>query len=170
MNNSLQHNGYVSVNVRRFKDYHKTTDEKLYSEWTNIVNMKKNLLTNPGRDAFHRLTYLNDDSVTPSRGFGWLALTESTFTPLVTDTTLAGEITVNGLNRTDAINKLHTNSTNSSTIDNTFTAVAAFSTGVKAAGLFNAASGGVLSHEGTFTNTVLAIFDQIKVTFTLNLG
>lgn len=170
VNNGLQRNGYVTVQVRRFKDYHKTTDDKLYSDWLGIVKMKKNLLTNAGRDEFHNLCYLNDDTDSPGRGFGWIALTETNITPAVADTTLSGEITaITGLQRTDALTKTHTSATNSSTTEHTFTAGAVFTT-VRGTALFNLGTAGIMSHEATFTSTALALNDQLKVTYTLNLG
>lgn len=167
-----QKNGYVSVAVKRFKDYDKKSDEKIYSEWYSIVNMKKNLLTNAGKDEFHKLCYINDDSVAPNRGSGCIGLSMAIITPAVTDTSLNTEITTGGLNRTDALTKTHTLGTNSSLIEHTFTATIAFTTnsGVRAVGLFNALSGGIMSHEATFTPISLAIFDQIKVSYTLNLS
>ena len=163
-NKSLQRHGYVTVQVRRF------IDADLNSDWTNIAKMKKNLLTNAGRDEFHNLCYLNDDTDTPKRGMGWIGLTETNITPAVADTTLSGEITATtGLQRTDALTKTHTSATNSSTIEHTFTAGAVFTT-VRGTALFNAGTAGIMSHEATFTSTALALNDQLKVTYTLNLG
>ena len=167
--NNIQRNGYVSAQVRRFNDYHKKTDEKLYSDWVYIVNAKKNLLTNVGRDAFHTLCYINDDSVVPSRGFGCIALTQTSITPAVSDTILSGEIVVSGLSRADALTKTHSSASSVSTVEHTFTAGAAFAT-VRGTGLFNSMSGGVLSHIATFTSVALATFDQLRITFTLNLA
>lgn len=165
----MQRNGYVSVQVSRFKDYHKKTDEKLYSDWLYVAKAKKNLLTNVGRDAFHTLNYINDDSVVPSRGFGCIGLTQSAITPAVSDTILSGEILVSGLNRTDALTKTHSAASSVSTVEHTFTAGAAFAT-VRGTGLFNSLTGGILSHIATFTSVALATFDQLKITYTLNLA
>lgn len=162
------------VGYRKFVDYHPRTDEKLYDELKILSrnpiygDWVPNLLTNVGRDKLHKLGYI--DATALERGFGCIGLTESTITPAATDTILAGEITTNGLARADASTKTHTSLTNTSTIEHTFTANAAFSTGVKAGALFNATSGGTMGHIFTFTNQPLVQFDQLRVSGVVTLG
>ena len=168
------YSGFVAVQVRKFEDYHPRTDEMLYNQWKFLTLnprfgiFKPNLLTNGGRDGLHARGYIDTSAL--KRGFGYIALTESTITPAATDTTLSGEITTGGLARADAQTKTHTSGTNTSTIEHTFTATSAFSTGVKATGLFDAVSSGVLSHITTFTNQTLSINDQIRITYLITLG
>ena len=130
---------------------------------------KHNLLANTGRDAFHALCYTNTG--TGTRGFGYIASTQSSFSPAVTDTTLIGEIATNGLTRADATTKSHTASTNSTTIEHTFTATGSF-TDVLASATFVAGSGGTMGHEANFTtgSGTLIANDTLKITWTLNLG
>lgn len=115
----------------------------------------------------HAQVYTNTAAGTRASGF--IALSEDITAPAAADTAVTGEITTGGLARADAVTKTHTAGTNSSTIERTFTATAAFSA-VQKSGLFNAATGVTLSHEATFATTALAVNDQIKVTWTLNLG
>lgn len=152
--------GYLTVQLRR-------SSVNLNADWETICFYKHNLLTNAGRDAFHALDYTNTAAGT--RGFGFIALTETAVTPAAGDTTLSGEITTNGLARADAGTKSHTGGTNSTTIEHTFTASGAF-TAVQASALFVASSAGTMAHIATFTSTALATNDQLKVTWTLNLG
>lgn len=154
--------GYCTIQVR-----HWNPKTKKYGPWKVIAKFKKNLLTNAGRDAFHELCYTNTAAGT--RGFGFIALSEDVGAPAAGDTALTGEITTGGLARADAGTKTHTTGTNSTTTEHTFTAAAAFSAVQKSA-LFRASAGGTMSHEATFTSTALAVNDQIKVTWTLNLG
>lgn len=147
----------ILVEMRPFGSY----VEEVVQDW------KHNLLTNGGRDFFHNQCYTNTAAGT--RGSGFVVLSESAVAPAVTDTVVAGEITINGLARADATTKTHTVGTNSTTIEHTFTATAAF-TAVQKSGLLNASSAGTLSHENTFTSTALATNDQLKVTWTLTLG
>ena len=128
---------------------------------------KHNLLTNSGRDAFHALAYTNTSAGT--RGYGYIGLTANTALPAATDTALTGEITTGGLARADATTKTHTSSTNSTTIQHTFTASATHTAVVKAA-LFSAASGGTMAHINTFTSVTLQSSDTLQVTWTLTLG
>lgn len=166
--------GFVAVKVRKFEDFHPKTDEKLYSDWKYLTHsdrfgvFKDNLLTNVGRDGLHARGYIDTSAL--KRGFGYIALTESTLTPAVTDTTLGGEIATGGLSRTEAGTMTHTTGTNTSTLEHTFTASIAFTTGVRATALFDAASSGVMSNITTFTPQTLAQFDQLKLTYIITLG
>lgn len=58
-----------------------------------LVDENHNLLTNNGRDLFHAQCYTNTSAGTI--GSNYIALTESSFTPLVGDTSLVGEIIKN---------------------------------------------------------------------------
>lgn len=157
VNNGDQEAIKILVEMRPFGSY----VEEVVQDW------KHNLLTNGGRDFFHNQCYTNTAAGT--RGSGFVALSESAVAPAAADTVVAGEITLNGLARADATTKTHTVGTNSTTIEHTFTATAAF-TAVQKSGLLNASSAGTLSHENTFTSTALATNDQLKVTWTLTLG
>jgi hypothetical protein len=132
-----------------------------------LSHLNKNLLTLDGRDLFHAQCYTNTSNGT--RGAGYIALTTDTGNPASSDTTLAGELASNGFTRADATTKTHTNDTNSSTIEHTFTATGTVNSIVKS-GTFNNASGTTLCHEATFTSASLITNDTLKVTWTFNLG
>lgn len=134
-----------------------------------LAKFKHNLLTNAGRDAFHALVYTNTAAGT--RGFGYVGVTETAVTPAVGDTTLAGEIVVNGLQRADATTKTHSAGTNSTTVEHTYTAGGAF-TDVKASATFVGSGAVTMGHIATFStgSGTLASNDTLKVTWTLNLG
>jgi hypothetical protein len=132
-----------------------------------ICKDKHNLLTNSGRDWMHAQVYT--DTSAGTRGAGYIGLSSNTGTPAATDTTLAGEITANGLQRIDAGTKTHTGGTNSTTIQHTFTASAVHTAVVKAS-LFNAASNGYMAHINTFTAVTLQASDTLQVTWTVTLG
>ena len=151
--------GYLSATVTKA-----ATGEKKV-----LAKMKHNLLCNAGRDAFHALCYTNTSAGT--RGFGFIASTESTITPAVGDTTLTGEISTNGLARADATTKTHTAASNSTLIEHTFTASGAF-TDVKASATFVASSSGTMGHIANFStgSGTLATNDTLKISWTLNLG
>lgn len=134
-----------------------------------IVKNVPNLLTNSGRDWMHAQVYTNTAAGT--RGSGFLAVTEDTAAAAAGDTTLAAEITTNGLARADAVTKSHTVSTNSTTIEHTHTATGSFTDVVKSA-LFNASSSGQMTHEAKYTtgSGTMISGDTLKTTWTLNLG
>ena len=150
-------NGYISATVTE------QGKERQLSTW------KHNLLTNGGRDAFHALVYTNTGAGT--RGFGYIASTQSSFSPAAGDTTLVGEITTNGLTRADATTKTHTGGTNSTTLEHTFTASGSF-TDVLASATFVAGTAGTMGHEANFSSGsgTLITNDTLKITWTLNLG
>jgi hypothetical protein len=149
--------GYCSAVVT----YHATGKKRI------LAKMKHNLLTTAGKDWVHAQLYTNTSAGT--RGAGFVASTESSFTPAIGDTTLTGEITTNGLARADATTKSHTGGTNSTTIEHTFTASGSF-TSVLASALFTASSAGTMPHEANFStgSGTLATNDTLKITWTLN--
>lgn len=130
-----------------------------------------NLLTNAGRDFLHNQVYINTSAGT--RGAGFIGLTTDTAAANAADTSLASEITTNGLQRADATTKTHTVGTNVSTIQNTFTASATF-TAVHKAALFNAAGppvSGTMVHETVLPSDVtLASGDSVQITWTITAG
>lgn len=130
-----------------------------------------NLLTNGGRDFLHNQTYINTSAGT--RGAGFIGLTTDTAAANAADTSLASEITTNGLARADASTKIHTTGTNVSTIQNTFTASGAF-TAIHKAALFNAAGppvNGTMVHEAVLPSDVtLASGDSVQITWNITAG
>lgn len=132
-----------------------------------ICKDKENILTNAGRDWIHAQIYTNTAAGT--RGAGFIALSADVGAPSASDTTLAGEIVSGGFQRADASTKTHTNGTNTTTIQNTFTATALQTAIVKSA-LFNASSVGIMAHENTFTSVTCQINDSLQVTWTITAG
>ena len=149
--------GYVTAIVNK-KD-----KESFY-----VSHFQKNLLTNSGRDLFHQQCYTNTSNGT--RGAGYVALTTDTAAASASDTSLAQELASNGFSRADATTKSHTNGTNSSTVEHTFTASGTVNL-IHKSGTFNNASSTTLCHEAVFgTDASLISGDTLKVTWTLNLG
>ena len=133
-----------------------------------VSHLKKNLLTLDGRDLFHAQCYTNTANGT--RGAGFVALTTNTSAPADTDVALTGELAASGFTRADATTKTHTNDTNSTTIEHTFTASGTVNL-IHKSGLFNNSSSTTLCHEAAFgTDASLISGDTLKVTWTLNLG
>lgn len=130
-----------------------------------------NLFTNSGRDFGHNQVYINVSAGT--RGAGFIGLTTDTAAANAADTSLASEITSNGLQRADASTKTHTNGTNTSTIQNTFTASGAF-TAIHKSALFNAAGppvSGTMVHEAVLPSDVtLASGDSLAITWQITYG
>lgn len=150
--------GYVSAIVTK----------KATGESRQIAHLNKNLLTLDGRDLFHAQCYINTSAGT--RGAGYIAVSAGTVDETSASTALQTEIATGGLARADAVPKTHTNDSNSSTIENTFTASATH-TAVHKSAMFNASSGVTMTHVANFTaDATLVSGDTLKVTWTLNLG
>jgi hypothetical protein len=133
-----------------------------------LAQNQHNLFTNAGKNWLAAQLYTNTSAGT--RGAGYIASTESSFSPAVGNTELPSEITTNGLARADATTKSHTPDTNVSTVEHTFTASGAF-TSVLASALFNTSTVGQptmphIANFGTGSGT-LATNDTLKITWTL---
>lgn len=136
-----------------------------------ICKSKPNLVTNVGRDRIHNLAYTLS-GLTSETGdtFHYIGLSANTTAPAASDTSLAGEITTNGLARVEASSHTHATGTNTTTIQNTFTATGTH-TGVQKAGLWNGTGGSaVLGHANTFTSVNLANNDTLTIVWTITLG
>jgi hypothetical protein len=97
----------------------------------------------------------------------YIALSNSGATPAATDTSLASEITANGLSR--ALGTVsHTANATSYTVSYTFTATGSQS--AQNAGLFNASTAGygTLCFENTFAQVSMASGDTLAVSWTIN--
>ena len=173
--------GYVGASVRHFKGYEDPETKAFYSipydptithltpvydDWKEFAKPKHNLLTNAGKDYLHAQYWTNVSA--GGVGVNFIGLSESTLTPAVTDTTLGGEITTNGLGRAVSTTLSHSSGANTTTLSKTFTASGSF-TDVKASALFNASSSGTMGHIANFStgSGTLASGDQLAVTWTM---
>jgi hypothetical protein len=157
--------GFLSAAVRH-KIGEDAQGNPIYDDWKPLAKNVRNLLTNAGKDYLHAQYWTN--LVAGGVGVNFIALSESTLTPAVTDTTLGGEITTNGLARDDATTRSHSAGANTTTLSITFTATGSF-TDVKASALFNAAAAGTMGHIANFStgSGTLASGDQLAVTWTM---
>lgn len=152
--------GWLTVQVKR-----NNTDE-----WVQVGSHAPvhNVFTNAGRDFAHNQVYSNGSAGT--RGAGFVGVSADSGSVAAGDTTLTGEIASGGLARADSDAHTHSNGTNTSLVEKTFTASATH-TAVHKAAIFNASSSGTMVHAAVFSSDVtLASGDQLKVSFTLTLG
>ena len=98
----------------------------------------------------------------------YIAVTTDAAAPVATDTTLAGELTVNGLSRAQGT-YAHTVAATSYTVEHTFSVTGGPQTVAKA-GLFNAAAAGTMVFEALFGSTAtVTTSDTLTVTWTINI-
>ena len=125
-----------------------------------------NLRTNGGTDFFNTQLYAVG---TAGATANYLAITSTSITPAVTDTTLSGELTTNGLARAQG-SIAHTSGTGSSVLSKTWTYSGSTSTIINGVGLFNASSSGTMTNEAAVTGapTVTNSGDTITINYTLS--
>jgi hypothetical protein len=159
----------VRVHVERAYKYDRERGLWLYRQEDEDVEAH-NLVTYAGRDLMHLQCY--GTTGLSANGFNYIALTNDSGAPAVTDTTLASELTNSsapGLGRTQGA-YAHTSNTNTTTIANTFTYTGVSSQGVQKTALFDASTSGVMNHEISFTSRTLFTNDTITLTFTIQVG
>ena len=120
-------------------------------------------------DKIHKMAF-TDDTATEV-GFNWIGLTaDTTQTIDAAQTSLTGEITTNGLTRFKAPTRTHTNGTNTTLIEHTFTLTGTQSDITRAA-LFNAGpTGGTMGPFAAFSNgstSQMVSGETVKVSITI---
>ena len=124
-----------------------------------------NLITNAGLDF---ISAQIGSTSTGANGANYIALSSDSTAPAVTDTTLTGEISGNGLDRAQGTYS-HTAATNTFTVQEVFTATGTVSA-IQKTGLFTASSGGTMMAENTFSSVNLISGDQLTITWTITIG
>lgn len=125
--------------------------------------------TNVGSD--HQARVMAD---TASNGTGtcapanYIALSTDTTAVAASDTTLAGELTANGLGRAQAT-YAHTTGASSYSLTKVFTSTDVTSRTVSKIGIFNASSVGILVFEANVTPQVVNNGDTLTVTETISI-
>lgn len=148
---SVGPHGYVTVSVTR-------DGQEIYRHEDH------NLITNAGKDF---ISAQIGSTSAGTNGANYIGLSSNTVTPAAGDTSLAGEITTGGLQRSQG-DYAHTNGQSTFTVTETFTASESHSN-VQKAGLFTAATDGTMMAENTFTSVSLANGDQLTITWTITL-
>lgn len=149
---SLPVRGYVTVSVvRDNSEFYRYADH--------------NLITDSGKDF---ISAQIGSTSAAANGGNYIALSSDSAAPATSDTTLAGEISGNGLDRSQGTYS-HTAGTNTFTVTSIFNATGSASN-VQKAGLFTAASGGTLVAENTFSSVNLISGDQLTITWTITIG
>jgi DNA uptake protein ComE-like DNA-binding protein len=119
-------------------------------------------------DKIHKMAFI--DTSAAEVGFNFIALTaDTTQTINAAQTTLTGEISTNGLGRAAAGTKTHTNGTNTSLVEHTFT-LSGSQSDITRAALFNAASTGVMGPFAAFSNGATGAMvsgETVKVSITI---
>jgi hypothetical protein len=134
-----------------------------------------NLVTDGGRVAIH--TYIYGTSAQRSAaslsgtGFNNIALSNDAAAPAAVDTTLAGELSGNGLTRAAADSvTLASGAGTTTTLQKIFTYTGGSSQAVQKTALFDALSAGRMAHEISFSQRTLFTNDVLTVTYSISLA
>jgi len=125
-----------------------------------------NLRTNAGADW---QASVMGNTAAPPATCNYIGVSSDTTSPALTDTTLAGEIASNGLQRAQGVYG-HSTGNSIYSVAKTFTASGSF-TAVQKAALFNASSAGTMCFEATFSPAAnLSSGDTLSITWTVSLN
>lgn len=142
--------------------YRRQDDEEEYS----------NLVTNGGRVALHTFIYGTTAQRTAASlgdGMHYIALSDNAVSPGAGDTSLASELTTNGLQRVLGTVSLPTGAGTITQVQNQFTYTGGGTQGVQKTALFDALEGGNMAHEILFTQRILATADTLTLIFSITL-
>lgn len=132
-----------------------------------------NLILDGGRVALHTYIYGTSAQRTSAGlggGFNYIAISNDASAAAAGDTALTSELTANGLGRALATVVLPTGSGNETVLSKVFTYTGGTPQGVQKAAVFDAASGGKMIHEISFTQRTLFEDDTITVQYTIQVG
>ena len=180
-NNNQNENGInVTDSVSISKNPHKTTDSvsgiagyvtvtknRGRSDEEILCKDKPNLIPTEGFDAMIAKLY----EASSTEGFNYVAVTRNSAAPALSDTTLLGEITADGLQRVQAGTIMQIVNTNSIRIEHTFEVTGSTEyANVQKAALFDASSAGNMGHIDAFDSpTTLTGGDELTVEWTIVL-
>jgi hypothetical protein len=153
--------------------------DQIHTYWTVVVtkldgtqriiaDKVHNVFPSACIDKIHKMAFI--DTTASEVGFNYIALTADTGQTInAAQTTLTGEISTNGLGRVLAGTKTHTNGTNTSLIEHTFT-LSGTQSDITRAALFNAVSTGTMGPFAAFSNGAtgsMSASETVKVSITI---
>jgi hypothetical protein len=128
--------------------YWNVTVQKLDGSTRKVADFEHNVFPSTCIDKIHKMAFM--DTAAAERGFGAIALTADTGQTInAAQTALTGEIVTNGLQRVEATTKTHTNGTNTSLVEHTFT-LSGSQSDITRAALFNVVTAPVSGTMGPF--------------------
>jgi hypothetical protein len=133
----------------------------------------RNLVTDAGRVALHTLMYgtaAQKAGLSLGSGFNYMAISGDATAPDAGDTSLAGELSSDGLSRASVTPTLPTGSEVLTSLNYEFTYTGTAPQSVQKAALFDAASSGNMAHEIAFSLRTLAQNDTLTLTFNITMS
>jgi len=159
----------VTVHHERAVDFDEKTGLWLY-EQVDEDEVADNIVTDAGRVTLHTFIYGKAaDRVGLGAGMHFIGISNDATAPAAGDTTLASELSADGLGRAEGTVTLPTGSGTITTVSNQFTYTGGGSQGVQKTALFDASSSGNMAHEIQFTQRTLFTNDTLTLTFSITL-
>ena len=131
-----------------------------------------NIVTDAGRVVLHTFIYGKSADRTAAglgAGMHFIGLSNDGTAPAAGDTSLASELTTDGLGRAEGTVTLPTGSGTITQVSNQFTYTGGTSQAVQKTALFDASSAGNMAHEIQFTQRTLFPSDSLTLTFSITL-
>ena len=168
-----------SMKLKPSKHQSEPGQDQIHTYWTVVhtkldgtqrllADFEHNVFPSGCIDKIHKMAF-TDTSAT-ELAFNYIALTADTGQTInAAQTTLTGEISTNGLSRFQAPIRTHTNGTNTTLIEHTFTLTGSQSDITRAA-LFNASSAGTMGPFAAFSNGATGAMvsgETVKVSITI---
>jgi len=133
----------------------------------------ENILTNAGRVTIHTFIYgtsAQRASASLGAGLNYVGVSDSATLPAAGDTSLAGELTADGLGRAQGTVTLPTGAQTVTQVLRQFTYTGDDPQGVQKAALFDAASGGHMAHELLFNQRIMNPNDTLTLIFNITVS
>lgn len=171
MKSRLTARAVLKIRHRRRYDYDEKRGIWLYKKVDEDEEVG-NILTDAGRRTLHTFIYgTAAQRATASLGAGmhFIGLSNDGTAPAASDSSLAGELSGDGLDRVEGTVTLPTGANTLTTVENVFTYSGGPDQDVQKTALFDAAVGGNMAHEVLFTQRTLATTDTLETVFEITL-
>lgn len=164
---------YALVQVRQDRPYYDEERGLWLSRQVGDKTEDHNIVTDAGLVAIHTFIYgtaAQRTAASLGSGMHFVGISNDGTAPAAGDTSLAGELSGDGLDRVEGTVVLPTGSGTLTTVENVFTYTGVPAQGVQKAALFDALSGGNMAHEATFSPRTLGNGDTLTITFNITLA
>lgn len=167
----IQARAVLRVRHERRRDYDEKRGLWLY-ERLDEDEEYGNILTNAGRVTIHSYVYgttAQRAAAGLSSGLNFIGLSNNASSPAAGDSTLAGELTTDGLQRVQGTVALPTGTGTITQVSHQFTFTGGGTQAVQKTALFDHVSAGNMAHEILFSQRTLSTSDTLTLVFVVTL-
>lgn len=171
LDHRIQARAVLEVRHERPFDYDEARGVWLYRR-VDDDERYENILTNAGRVTIHTFIYgtsAQRASAALGAGLNYVGISDNGVVPAAGDTSLAGELTADGLGRAQGTVTLPVGAQTVTQVLRQFTYTGGTPQGVQKAALFDAPSGGHMAHELLFNQRILNTSDTLTLIFNVTV-